>query len=334
MPSQSRQDQRETFIKESGWADAECRLLAADASFRHYYRLTRNGQESAVLMDAPPEKEDTRPFIRVTEIVSAYGIAAPHIHAQDTDNGFLLLKDFGDARLSGVLTLQPERESALYGHAIDMLVALYKQRTQHPHPEVGVYDTHTYMREVSLFSEWWVPHHLGDKAEAFNAEFDSIWQRILQGVSLHQGTLVLRDYHADNLMCLSENVLGVLDYQDALMGDPAYDVVSLLEDARRDVSDITVNGCLRDYLLKTDQDEEDFKQRYAVLGAQRNLKILGIFMRLCLRDGKAHYLALLPRVWGHLETDMQHPLLADLRTLINDKIPQAMRGIPAIEKAA
>ena len=335
MPTENRKQQRETFLLAHGWGEAKCDLLAADASFRHYYRLSAADGTRAVLMDAPPDKEDTRPFTRITCILEVYGIHAPHIRARDEELGFLLLEDMGDARLSRVLQQKPEQELTLYTQAMDILVTLYKQRATYPHTEVKPYDEKEYQRELGIFTEWWVPHYLGDQAAQFTERYDTIWQKILQEASLYQGTLVLRDYHADNLMVLEDGGLGVLDYQDALMGDPAYDVVSLLEDARRDVSETTVQACLRYYLDKTAQKEAEFMQRYAVLGAQRNLKILGIFMRLCVRDGKPNYLSLLPRVWGHVQHDLQHPLLAELRALMDEMIPHTMRkDVPALGKVA
>lgn len=330
----SRENARKQFVAGTSWEEAELALLAADASFRCYYRLQKSSGETAILMDAPPPKEDVCPFINITEILHLYGLQAPKILARDEVSGFLLLQDFGDARFTRVLQEKPDQELTLYKQAMDDLVALFKQRTLHPHAGVNPYGEAEYLRELGLFTEWWTPHHLAEKQSAFKEQYDAFWAKALRDVSLYTGTLVLRDYHADNLMQCADGSLGLLDYQDALMGDPAYDVVSLLEDARRDVSEVTVQASLQYYLEQTGQEETDFQLRYALLGAQRNLKILGIFMRLCLRDCKAHYLDYIPRVWAHLERDLTHPVLAPLRELMDAYIPESQRGVPTIEKAA
>ncbi len=324
---------RDAFLTRHGWSDAERRLLAADASFRTYDRLKKPDGSSAVFMNAPPPHEDVGPFVRTTHLLHHYGLYAPKLLAQDVVNGFLLLEDFGDARIAKVLQNEKSNELRLYTQAMDALIALYKQRKEVQHEGVRLYDEAEYLREVGLFTEWWLPKMMPEKQEAFTKKYLSVWKKLLKQIPLAEDVLVLRDFHADNLMACDDGRLGLLDYQDALMGDAAYDVVSLLEDARRDVSGQVVQDCLAYYVQQTGQKREDFMQCYYLLGAQRNLKILGIFMRLCLRDGKASYLAYMPRVWAHLQADLQHPSLKELSELMQE-IPESLRIAPDVTGAA
>jgi aminoglycoside/choline kinase family phosphotransferase len=200
----------------------------------------------------------------------------------------------------------------------------------------ATYDSTVYLREISLFSDWFLPQALGaDAATALRDGYVTLWRDLLEQASLAQSVLVHRDYHADNLLWQphAQGIarVGMLDFQDALMGDAAYDMVSLLEDARRDVAETTVNACLQRYIAESGEDAENFLRRYAVLGAQRNAKIIGIFTRLAVRDGKPHYLHYLPRVWQHFERDLQHPALAPLKAWVDAHVPANMRHLSQID---
>lgn len=308
------------FLDDAGWGGAARVLLAGDASNRRYDRLTR-GADRAVLMVAPPEKgEDIRPFVRVTDILRQAGLSAPAVLAADADAGLLLLEDLGDAlmaRLAGDAAL----ERQMYGAAVDLLVALGRSRLP---SDIPPYDRDTYLREARLVAEWYIPAATGAPlAPSAAAAFDTLIARACAPAA--RDTLVLRDYHSENLIWLPERDrlcrVGLLDYQDALAGDAAYDLVSLLEDARREVSADLQEEMLNRFITATGAPEPQFRAIYAALGAQRNLKIIGIFVRLWRRDGKQGYLDYIPRVWAYLQRDLAHPALADLRRWVGAHVP-------------
>ncbi len=315
------------FLLSRGWGRAKREYLAGDASFRRYERVF-DGDRQAVLMDAPPPFEDVRPFMHVTGLIGAAGLSAPAIIESDTEEGFLLLEDLGDASFSRVLLRATEEESTLYMAAMDALLMLQKGVLPR---DIPPYDAAVYLREVSLFSDWFMPQVLGLAASAtLRSEYLAIWEALLADAQLASSVMVHRDYHADNLLWLPNRQgplrVGMIDYQDALVGDPFYDVVSLLEDARRDVAADTVDAAFEHFINGLGISEVDARRRFCILGAQRNLKIIGIFTRLAVRDGKAHYLSFLPRVWGHLMRDLQHPAMKSLRTFLDTHIPLDARG--------
>jgi len=315
------------FLAGAGWGDAQRNALVADASFRRYERISR-GNEQVILMDAPPAFEDVRPFVNVARFLTANGFRPPEILAEDADNGFLLLEDFGNDLLSDVLKdNDQDLEKSLYQKAISIQNSLHE--IDPPHDLVPAYDEGTLMREVCLFTDWYMPALTGRyPSPQVRQEFMDIWQRLISPVKDTRNCLVLRDYHADNLMILTGGELGLLDFQDALVGHPAYDLVSLLQDARRDVSPDLEQAMISQYLEGANQDEADFLRDYALLGAQRNCKIIGIFARLFLRDNKDIYLSLIPRVWGLLERCLDHPALQELRDWINHHVPASQRMGP------
>lgn len=330
------------FIETTDFSGAELVPLAGDASFRRYVRVNKDGRQ-AMLMDAPPENEDVRPFIAVAEHLHRAGYSVPAIMARDVGQGFLLLEDLGDASFASVLKQctadqKDSTEQALYGAAIDLLAAWHKKDTQVAHPEVlplPRYDEALLLKEVALFCDWFLPQCLGkETAISLRQEYLALWKELLADVPLETRHFVHRDYHADNLMWLPDRQgvqrVGLLDFQDGVYGDEAYDLVSLLEDARRDVAAHTTQEMLARYIKVTDADKERFMLRYALLGAQRNSKIVGIFSRLAARDNKMSYLNFLPRVWGHLAHDVTHPALASLRIWLDAHVPQSARGVITI----
>lgn len=328
----SRRVEMEQFVAEAGYAGAPIALLAGDASFRKYWRV-QVPDGTLVLMDAPPEHEDVAPFMRVTAMLRAMGLCAPAIHAHDTVRGFLLLEDLGDNLFSKALAGNGSAEAGMYQAACEALVHMHVQSRNNVAQiaELAVYDASVYLREVALFAEWFLVQVHGQSIAAdLRDEWLAIWRGVLAGAGLVQEVLVHRDYHADNLLWHEGKGIarvGMLDYQDALFGDPLYDVISLLEDARRDVSAATVEAC-KTALQRSDQhDAESFARRYHVLAAQRNCKIIGIFTRLCVRDGKSRYLEYMPRVWGHLLGDMTHPVLAPVKAFIDTHVPAAYRSV-------
>lgn len=328
-----RGDLMDAFLTRIGWQGAVRSMLAGDASFRRYERV-HHKSTIAVLMDAPPPWEDVRPFLAVTQHLASLGVVVPKILAADEAQGFLLLEDLGDHSFTRLLRATPAREGELYQAATQALLTIRGASVQHA-PELSAalkpYDMSVYLREAALFAEWFLPQVVGmAKAQTLRAEYLALWEAALAKADLAQSCLVHRDYHADNLFWLEgrsgHHAVGMIDYQDALWGDPAYDLASLLEDARRDVAAATVTDCIAHYVASAGEDATAFATRYAMLAAQRNAKIIGIFCRLAVRDGKAHYLDYLPRVWGHFTRDLAHPMLAEIRAFVDQHVPAAWRG--------
>lgn len=321
------------FLTRIGWHGASRSILAGDASFRRYERV-QYGDTIAVLMDAPPPWEDVRPFIAVTNVLGRCNVTVPNIIAADEAQGFLLLEDLGDISFTRLLKANPAREIELYTAATNALITLRRASAADAatfRKSLPPYDMAVYLREAGLFAEWFLPQIHGlEKARVLRDEYLSIWREILTTLAPEQHCITHRDYHADNLFWLEgragHHAVGMIDYQDALWGDAAYDLASLIEDARRDVSGETVKQCYAHYVKQTGEDETQFAARYAVIAAQRNAKIIGIFARLCVRDGKAHYLDYLPRVWGHFMHDISHPLLAPLAAFVAAHVPADWRG--------
>ena len=306
------------FLQLHGWEGAQVAPVAGDASFRRYFRVESATRGKAILMDAPPPHEDPRPFLHIAQYLNGHQFRAPEIFATDLTRGLLLIEDFGDRRMREHLDDHPEDEAAVYRAAIDAIVRLAKT----PAVQAQPYDMATYMREVQLLSEWYMPA-MGLSFDA--REFDQVWTDALAPLAEYQKVTVLRDYHAENIMLLDDGQQGIIDFQDALVGHPAYDLVSLLQDARRDVSPALEAEMLA-YYNDAAKPNADFAAHYALLGAQRNTKIIGIFTRLWKRDGKARYLSFLPRMWGLLERDLAHPDLAPVKRWFDTYIPSNVRN--------
>jgi aminoglycoside/choline kinase family phosphotransferase len=319
------------FLAASGWEGAEILPLAGDASFRRYFRVVR-GDRSAVLMDAPPPHEDPRPFVAIAEWLVGRGLTAPEILARDLDKGLLLLSDFGSDRLRETLDTDPGRERELYELATDVLVHL------HGHPPMEGLPVHglvQWVEELKLFTEWYCP---AVGAEVDVEGYQAAWREVLQPVA-NDGlgpVTVLRDYHAENIMLVEgrDGVahFGLLDFQDALAGHPAYDLASVLEDARRDVP-TTIERAMIDRYLGASGTGEGFERAYWALAAQRNTRILGVFTRLWKRDDKPHYRQFQPRMWGLLERDLAQPHLAPVRAWFDSNIAPEHRREPWREAA-
>jgi len=311
----------DAFLAGAGWRGAAIEPLAGDASFRRYFRV-RDGERSAMLMDAPPPNEDPGPFLRAARWLEANGMRAPEIFADDEDRGLVLLEDFGEARMRDYLDEWPGDEHDVYAGAIDALVALHRL----PPGPFRAYSLSEYQRETRLFTEWYCP---AQNLAVDHAAYGAAWEAVLADLLPRQrpGVTVLRDYHAENIMLLgSLKKQGLLDFQDALIGHPAYDLVSLLQDARRDVPVELEAEMFDRYVSATGVDSAQFLADYARLGAQRNAKIVGIFVRLCKRDGKPRYLDLIPRVWALLERDLAHPALEPVARWFDENIPAELRA--------
>ena len=310
----------DAFLAAAGWGGATIAPLAGDASFRRYFRV-EGGKGSAMLMDAPPPHEDPAPFLRAAKWLDANGMRAPRILAEDAGRGLVLLEDFGQARMRDYLDQWREDERDVYRAAVDALVDLHRLPPG-PFLDYGLIE---YQREAKLLIDWYCP---AQNLYVDGAGYAEAWERVLKPLLPRQrpGVTVLRDYHAENIMLLGElHKQGLLDFQDALIGHRAYDLVSLLQDARRDVSPELEAEMFDHYLQKSGEAAEDFLADYARLGAQRNAKIVGIFVRLWKRDGKPRYLDLIPRVWGLLERDLSHPALEPVARWFDANIPAELR---------
>ena len=309
----------ETFLSQAGWGGAEIAALPGDASFRRYFRV-KLGAKTAMMMDAPPPNEDPAPYLRAAKWLDANGLRAPHIYAEDAARGLVLIEDFGDVRMREYLDQWPSDERTIYTTAVDALVELH----QLPSGPFLDYSLAEYKREARLFTEWYCPAQ-GLKVDTEG--YVRAWEQTLGELLARQrvGVCVLRDYHAENIMLLgSLEKQGLLDFQDALAGHKAYDLVSLLQDARRDVS-TQLEAEMFDYYVRKTGEGAEFLGDYARLGAQRNAKIVGIFVRLWHRDGKPRYLDYIPRVWALLERDLTHPALEPVAKWFDANIPRELR---------
>ncbi len=324
----------ESFLNFAGWGRGDRAPLAADASFRRYERVF-DGDKRAVLMDAPPPQEDVRPFTLIARHLLALGYSPPRILAEDAETGLLLLEDLGDATYTQVLAADAKQETALYALAVDVLTDLHRKPASQTIP-VGLpaYDETRLIDEASLFVDWFLT---ADKQ--LRASYKSAWRDVLGPVLATPPTLVLRDYHVDNLIWLEQRdgiqTCGLLDFQDAVAGHPAYDLMSLLEDARRDIDEALRETMLERYFTALPGLERTaFMTAFAILGAQRHAKVIGIFTRLCLRDAKPDYLVHIPRLWRLLERSLADPALAPVADWFERHVPKELRGVPRCPAAA
>ncbi|MEM7296095.1 MAG: phosphotransferase, partial [Pseudomonadota bacterium] len=269
------------------------------------------------LMDADPKLgEDTERFVKIATALKAEGLSAPEIIATDTAQGFILMEDLGDDLYARVTGQRPEKEAKLYLRAADVLTVLQRMPTPDALPN---YRTTEMVRAVRDTLPWLVaaPSQVDEIAQVLGNCLDRLVNT--------QAVSVLRDYHAENLLWLPDRssvaAVGLLDFQDAALGSPAYDLASLLKDARRDVSGPTKVAVRDRFVAAAAVDAETFYAEYAAVSAQRNLRIYGLFARLCLRDGKAHYLDMMPRVWTNLRDDLDHPALTPLRETVFAILP-------------
>ena len=307
-----RKRQCRAFLARAGWDEAAHAPLTGDASARRYARLTR-GDETAVLMDDPPPGHSVAAFVRFARLLQGMGYSTPDVLAVDEVQGFVLLEDFGDDSFSALLAgpAAPSLERTLYEAATDFLVDLHRQTVP---SGLRRYDADWMLDDARLFLAS-VTDEIADASMA--AEFEAAWCEPLEEAAQGPLALCVRDFHAGNLMWLPTRDglgrVGLLDFQDARLGPAAYDLVSLLQDARRDLANGLEGAMVARYLQASTGLDESFRTAYAVLGAQRAVRIIGVFHRLARRDGKPAYLAHLPRLWAHLHRNLAHPALAPVR---------------------
>jgi N-acetylmuramate 1-kinase len=321
-----------SFLDAAGWGAASIAPLAGDASFRRYSRLTRGG-ETAMLMDAPPPQEDVRPFLAIDRALRELGFSAPAILAADAPAGLLLLEDLGDDTYTQLLARGAD-ETSLYALAIDVLIALHRAFAPTAAPGLPPYDEQRLLTEASLLVDWYLPAVTGEPtANAVRESYLDLWRQLLPRAMAVPASLVLRDYHVDNLMRLGTRsgiaACGLLDFQDAVLGPITYDLVSLLEDSRRDIDPRLIATMYQRYLAAfPDLDRDAMAASFALLGAQRHCKVIGIFTRLDRRDRKPRYLAHIPRLWRLIEGNRRHPAVAPLGDWLDRHIPPALRVTP------
>lgn len=350
------------FLEGTPYGGAGLQHLQGDASTRSYARIVLPDR-TAILMNAPRQAdgppvrdgkpysalvhlaEDVTPFVAVAGALRERGLSAPAIYAFDLERGFLVLEDLGD-RVFVREAARGHAQAELYQAALDTLLVLADAPPPetlpvegHPPYRLPAYDEEAMLIEVSLFLDWfWPILHQEDVPREKREEFIALWRPLVAQAAKAERCWVLRDYHSPNLMWLPQRAcikkVGILDFQDALAGPLAYDVVSLLQDARIDVpealeADLIARYCAARSAQSQHFSSGQFRTLYATLGAQRNSKILGIFARLAKRDGKRGYLAHIPRVVRYLERDLAHPALAELRAWYASELPPA-DSLPAL----
>ncbi|NWD70177.1 phosphotransferase [Pseudomonas gingeri] len=313
--------QLETLFLAEGWGaipPATLTAASSDASFRRYFRWEGEGR-SLIVMDAPPPQENCKPFVDIAHLLAKSGINVPKIHAQDLENGFLLLNDLGNQTYLDVI--DADNADALFADAIDALLAFQQLPMD---SELPSYDVALLRRELELFPEWYVGHELG---RAFDPAQLAMWQRVsallIDSALAQPKVLVHRDYMPRNLMASEPNP-GVLDFQDAVYGPVTYDITCLFKDAFLSWPDARVRGWLQDYWQRAAErgiavqaDFEEFLRASDLMGVQRHLKVIGIFARICHRDGKPRYLADVPRFFAYIEAVVaRRPELAELGELL------------------
>lgn len=356
-PAELRRQHRADFLAAAGWRDSRTLATIGDASTRSYERLERAGR-TALLMNAPPDSEaaacapdadaatrrrlgynalarlagpNLNAFIDVAATLRRAGLSAPEVYAADAAKGFALIEDFGDGVYARAIPAGADEET-LYAAAVDTLLALHAAAPTPPASPLYAMlscDRLALETEIGLLTEWWWPLKTGKPAlTSVEAAYFSAWAGALDALSAPD-TIVLRDYHAENLLWLPAREgprrVGLIDFQDAVVGHAAYDLASLLEDARRDVAQDFASAMIERYIMGARRrggfDEGAFRRDYAILAAQRNAKILGIFARLVKRDGKPRYLDFLPRVEAHFRRDLARPELATVRGFFQRHLP-------------
>jgi tRNA threonylcarbamoyl adenosine modification protein YjeE len=340
------------FLTDAGHRESRRERMAGDASIRSYARLHKS-ERVFILMNSPKRPdgpaiyngksysggvhlaEDVRPFVAIAGALRGQGISAPKIHDADLDHGFLITEDFGKEGIIGGDPPRPVVER--YEAATDLLAALHGRDLPAVLPlapqvtyMIPTFDTDAMLIEIGLMLEWYLPDRGVQPSDDLRAEFTALWRELLRAPLAAKPTWVLRDYHSPNLIWLSAREgtarVGVIDFQDAVMGPPAYDLVSLLQDARIDVPEDIEQALFARYAearrtAAAGFDADTFAAHYAVMSAQRNTRLLGTFARLNRRDGKPHYLKHQPRIWTYLNRALAHPALASVREWYTANVP-------------
>ncbi len=321
-----------------GFGSAALAPASSDASFRRYFRF-RHGDESFIVMDAPPAKEDVRPFLRVAALLAEWGLNVPRVLASDVDRGWVLLTDLGSRQYLAALA-DPVRAPALYADALAALLRMQVAGRAPAAEHLPRYDRDALLREMALFAQWFLGTHLGlDLDGSTRAMIDRAFDVLVDSALGQPVSFVHRDYHSRNLMVTAADNPGILDFQDAVQGPVTYDLVSLLKDCylvlpRERVRDWALGH--RDRLLRQGfpvaADDAVFLRGFDLMGLQRHLKVLGIFCRLHYRDGKVRYLHDLPRVFTYVrEVAQAHPETAEFADFLETRV---VSGFEAAQQRA
>ncbi|MBT8415727.1 MAG: phosphotransferase [Boseongicola sp.] len=308
---------RASFLASSDWADATPSPVAGDLSVRQYTRLSKPNA-SAIFMACDPARDTSLPaFLKMTDWLRAQDLSAPKVYAADVQAGFALLEDFGDNKLTTLIAQNPHSQRAYYEAILDTLIAI-----RNAPPPVLPKPTAQDLCEATRLADDWYPGAQPALLDAFRAGLEPVLHDLLKAPL----TVSLRDFHADNIIWLPTRSHlkqpGLLDYQDAFLVHPAYDLMSLLTDARIDVPSTLQTEVIEAYAQKTGDDLSDLSSAVAAFGAQRNLRILGIFARAARRDGKAQHLTALPRVYRYLSDCCKHPALAPFARNLATALPE------------
>jgi len=340
------------FLDGAGFGDAKRLRMPGDASIRSYARLIRD-DVNFILMNFPKRPdgpaaydgksysaavhlaEDVKPFVAIANGLRGRGLSSPAIHHADIEAGFLITEDFGT---EGVIEGEPPAPiPERYEAATDMLAALHREKLPETLPlvpqtdyPIPVFDVDAWLVEIGLMIEWYLPDRGAPVSDSLRGEFIAMWRELLQKPAAAARTWVLRDFHSPNLIWLGDRTgiqrVGIIDFQDTVLGPPAYDVVSLLQDARIDIPEMLELALFSRYIkarreAEADFDPAEFAALYAVMSAQRNTRLLGTFARLNRRDGKPQYLRHQPRIWTYLTRSLAHPALSTVRAWYEANVP-------------
>ncbi len=329
-------DAAAAFLHHHGLSGAELQAFDADASTRRYFRVLGH---NLLLMDDRHDPQGFAAFAQISAHLNDLGLSAPRVLQHDTARGLALIEDLGDDTYARCLARGVD-EGVLYRLAVDALLHLHHD-ARGAQIDRPAYDLKVHLDELSTFSHWFAPAVAQNlDVQRFDSAFRALWATALATVAGRHETLVLRDFHVDNLMFLEgcEGVArcGLLDFQDAILGPCEYDLVSLLQDARRDLALGLEEGLLAYYCERAPAylgGAEAIRRRYALLGSQRHARILGVFVRLCLRDAKPRYLAFLPRVLTQFQTALQAAGLAEIADFLNAELPGWAKAAETLPKA-
>lgn len=289
------------FLNMAGIKDYKSFSLPMDASLRSYDRID-SGNKNFILMNCPPEYTSIDPFIKIAKLLADHNLKTPEIFYKDSDNGFILMEDFGDVRIKDILTNNDDKDYEIYKSVIDLLISIQKVQAD----DLESHDIDLLLGGIETYIDWYFKLIGRDISPEERFELLEIWREKLLHLPDLGKVIVLRDFHAENLMHIESGFIGILDFQDARLGHPAYDLVSLLQDARYEVSD-SLEEKLIDYYFSNmpDIDQKTFLKSYNILGEQRNSRILGVFARKSIRDKRDQYLELIPRVKRYLEKNLR-----------------------------
>ena len=318
----SRIDQINAFLESNQIKEKKIKAITSDASFRRYFRVA-----DKILMDADPTLvDDLDAFINIDNLLISISLNAPKIYSIDKENGFLLLEDLGDNLFSKVLNAN--NEESLYKKAIDILIYLHDRNINQfsKNNLVENYSDEKLISESELFIEWYIKGHLNIKINENQInEFKEIFSKIITSLKLKYNTLVLRDFHVDNLVLQQSKSglcqVGLLDFQDAVLGQSSYDLISLIEDVRRPISSGLKTSLIKYFIDATGYDSMQLDNEMAFYSVQRNLKILGIFCRLSIRDQKSQYMKFNDNAWQFINNNLKNPIMIDIYKWLKLNLP-------------